>query len=91
MYDDFLQSAKEVALKAGNGFREARENSGFSIDVKAGVDLVTTADRNAEALIFKTLKQKYSGHEFIGEESANVLTGDENGALVLSDKPTWIV
>ena len=91
MYDDFLKVAEDVALKAGKGVREARESKGFTVDIKSGIDLVTTADRASEELIIGTLKKQFSDHEFIGEESAGALPTSASGALVLSDKPTWIM
>ena len=83
--------AEEVARKAGKGIKKARESKGFSIDVKSGIDLVTSADRESEELIIGTLKRTFSDHEFIGEESNCALKSNSDGSLVLTEKPTWIM
>jgi fructose-1,6-bisphosphatase/inositol monophosphatase family enzyme len=91
-FGEFLKAATEVALAAGKGIREAREKEGgFVVDVKAGVDLVTSADRASEELIIGTLKRKFPDHCFIGEESANDLKSNADGSLALTDAPTWII
>jgi fructose-1,6-bisphosphatase/inositol monophosphatase family enzyme len=89
--DEFLETAVHTAREAGKGIRKARESKGFTIDVKSGVDLVTTADRESEELIIGTLKGKFPDHEFIGEESSGALRSAPDGSLLLTDRPTWIM
>jgi fructose-1,6-bisphosphatase/inositol monophosphatase family enzyme len=56
------------------------------------MDLVTTADKAAEELIIESLKAKFPGHAFIGEESSDgAMTAGADGELVLGDTPTWIM
>jgi len=89
-----LDSAREVALAAGKVIREAHEDrsKGLGVEIKGGthehVDLVTAVDKACEALIIDTLKARYPGHAFIGEESSAAMP---EGPLQLGDQPTWII
>ncbi|KAL8129183.1 hypothetical protein V2J09_018338 [Rumex salicifolius] len=82
---DFLAAAVEAAKKAGDvirkGFYQTKQ-----VEHKGQVDLVTETDKACEELVFNHLKQLYSDHQFIGEETTAAC-----GATELTDAPTWIV
>jgi len=86
MYEEILEAAIEVAKSAGEitkiGFYSEK-----SIKTKAGfADLVTETDEKVEAHVIDTLREKFPGHAFIGEES------DAAGKKApLTDNPTWII
>ena len=60
--------AEEAAQLAGRllaeRFLEAR-----TIEYKGGIDLVTDADRAAEAVVIDFLRRHYPGHAILAEES----------------------
>lgn len=99
----FLAAAEAAAKGAGRMIREAHDSRAKGGAVKGieskgseetqTVDLVTATDKACEDFILSMLKEQFPDHDFIGEESS--FTGPDGGppegALQLSDKPTWIV
>ena len=85
-------SIREVAIAAA---REAgsilRERLGRARDIqfKGVVDLVTDADRAAEAAIAGAIRAAFPDHRILGEEGAR---GERAGSATLDDSPFgWIV
>lgn len=96
-----LLLAKNLARRAGNLivsmhssatrtrlslFTKANGHGTFNIDQKSStVDLVTSADRASQKLIFEELRTRVPHHRLIGEEDGY---GDSES---LDNRPTWIV
>ncbi|XP_066256960.1 uncharacterized protein [Euwallacea similis] len=61
----------------------------INIETKNGNswDLVTMYDRRIEDLLIDKLKQKYTDHNFIGEEESSA----KKNIATLTDRPTWII
>lgn len=68
-FDEQLEVAKEVALKAGALLQEYSQND-FNVSYKGTVDLVTEADIASEKLVTEELKKHFPAHEILSEESA---------------------
>lgn len=84
MYQDYLQVAKDAALKAGELLKK-----GFGTDFKISSkdtlnNLVTEYDHSAEHLIIQTIKKAYPDHIFLAEESG--ATGENK-----SGKVRWVI
>jgi myo-inositol-1(or 4)-monophosphatase len=78
-----IDVAIEIAREAGNLLLERFGRlSGAEIDRKGPRDLVTAADRDAEALIHRRLAQAFPGHGILGEEGARRDAGEG---------PLWVV
>ncbi|XP_059607849.1 uncharacterized protein LOC132255731 [Phlebotomus argentipes] len=73
---ELVKKGGEVILEGFNKTKKVEEK-------EDAADLVTEYDRAVEDIIINGIKQKYSSHKFIAEESAakNTLTRD----------PTWII
>jgi myo-inositol-1(or 4)-monophosphatase len=79
-----LPFAKSLALEAGALLRSYQE-SGFAIQHKGTVDLVTDADKASETLIAGRICEVWPDHRLIGEEGAR-------GSEASDDAPFgWIV
>ena len=65
---DYLGVARKAALEAG-GLLKAYLGKVAKIEYKAKNSLVTEADRIAEDLIIKTIKEKFPAHGIFAEES----------------------
>ena len=76
LLQECLGLAKQVAREAGRMIREAhekRDGEALSVESKAdknSVDLVTATDKACEEYIIGTIKKRFPGHAFIGEESS---------------------
>lgn len=81
-----LKDATKIAQAAGELILELREKK-LTITEKAKNDLVTNADKAAEKLIIKMIKQKYPTHGILAEESANENTLE----LFTNSKYIWII
>ncbi|KAJ8272733.1 hypothetical protein GJAV_G00092820 [Gymnothorax javanicus] len=81
-----MDHAVAVARKAGEMIREALQCEVNIMHKSSSVDLVTKTDQEVEQLIFKSIREKFPSHSFIGEES--VAAGEP---CVLTDNPTWII
>ncbi|ADR36351.1 inositol monophosphatase [Oceanithermus profundus DSM 14977] len=66
--DDLLASAI-AAARLARGIHLYYQEKGFAVDTKTGpTDLVTQADREAEAAVKAFLLERYPDHAFLGEE-----------------------
>lgn len=78
----YLATAIQAAEAAGTVLREYAK-SGFRIDYKAAINLVTDADRQAEEQIVRTILSAYPSHRILAEERG------QDGA---TDSPyQWII
>lgn len=71
-----LAKVKEIALGAGEILVEKLE-SGFTIEHKGSIDLVTDADKAAEEYIVAQIKKHFPSHSIRAEEGSNVEESDE--------------
>jgi myo-inositol-1(or 4)-monophosphatase len=71
-----------IARAAGDGLRDAYHRP-REIAYKGEIDLVTQADRDAEAAIIAALRERFPAHAILAEESAT--SGLEG------DGPTWVI
>lgn len=67
---------RHAALEAGTLLMEKFE-SNIRVDFKGKDDLVTEADRQAEALIIQLIRERYPEHDFIAEEGDYDETGSD--------------
>ncbi|WP_028579235.1 histidinol-phosphatase [Desulfogranum japonicum] len=75
----FSQFAADIARKGGECAKQLFR-SNCTVDVKTDKSPVTTADRNTEALLRKSIQERYPDHGILGEEY-----GDDN----LQAKYVW--
>ena len=66
----------KAAFEAGKLLMEKFE-SGILVEFKGKYDLVTEADRQAEALIIKLIRERYPDHNFLAEEGVYTETGSD--------------
>nr|XP_022342100.1 inositol monophosphatase 1-like [Crassostrea virginica]XP_022342101.1 inositol monophosphatase 1-like [Crassostrea virginica] len=83
---DYLYTARQVALKAGEVVKEAFYKEKEQKTKESYADIVTETDQAVEKLIISLLKEKYPTHQFIGEESTA-----EGKTVNWTDAPTWII
>ena len=77
-YRDF---AVEIALEAGR-FLKGKFYEAHDITYKGEIDLVTEADRGAEALLIARIEKAFPGHRIMAEETRG---------SVLAEEYTWII
>ena len=63
----FLATATEIVLKAGD-IQRARRESGFRVDKKGSIDLVTEVDLECERMCRAILADRFPEHDVLGEE-----------------------
>ena len=63
----FLATAVEIVLRAGDIQMSGRE-SGFRIDKKGAIDLVTEVDLECERMCRAVLGERFPGHDVLAEE-----------------------
>jgi myo-inositol-1(or 4)-monophosphatase len=63
----FLATAVEIVLRAGDIQRAGRE-SGFRVDKKGSIDLVTEVDLACERMCRETLAERFPDHDILAEE-----------------------
>jgi myo-inositol-1(or 4)-monophosphatase len=63
----FLATATEIVLKAG-AIQMARRDTGFRIDKKSTIDLVTEVDLECEHMCREVVAERFPDHEVLGEE-----------------------
>ena len=63
----FLETAVEVALEAGRLHLKGLE-SGFTVDKKGTIDLVTEVDRACEQMFRKIIIERFPDHDILAEE-----------------------
>ncbi len=74
--DQFVPIVSDIAREAGALLMtHFRRRIGF--EYKGDVDLVTEADRSAEALITDRIRARWPRHDLMGEEGARVETGSD--------------
>ncbi|PXF32069.1 inositol phosphatase [Pokkaliibacter plantistimulans] len=78
--------AESLARQAGEVLISERKNQSFSLDYKRGVELVTTADLAADALIRAGIESVYPDHNILSEESAPDFSDPQ--ALM---GPLWVI
>ena len=66
----FLATAVEIVLRAGNIQRERRD-SGFRIDKKGAIDLVTEVDLECERLCRAIIAERFPDHDILAEEMSS--------------------
>jgi len=66
----------KAAFEAGKLLMDKFE-SGLRVEFKGKYDLVTEADRQAEALIIKLIRERYPDHDFLAEEGDYTETGSD--------------
>ncbi len=87
-------SASEAVLLAVKAARAAGEiirngiSRPFDIDMKGRRDLVTSIDRESEALIINMIRDRYPGDRIVAEETAPVASGEGTGERV---GRAWII
>src|SRR5271165_2532520 len=73
---DLISPMQAMAREAGallmDYFRQR-----VKIEYKGDVDLVTVADRKAEALILERIRKQFPTHDVMGEEGTRIETGSE--------------
>ena len=74
--DQFVPAVSDIAREAGALLMtHFRRRVGF--EYKGDVDLVTEADRGAEALITDRIRSRWPRHDLLGEEGTRVETGSD--------------
>ncbi|MBI3995140.1 MAG: inositol monophosphatase, partial [Nitrospirae bacterium] len=76
----FRDAAVKAAKAGGKVLRNffAKE---IRIDFKGEVNLVTEADRAAEAVVIRTLRKQFPKHRFLAEEGGAQDTADSIGSI----------
>ena len=63
----FLSTAVEIVLRAGR-IQLARRESGFTVDKKGAIDLVTEVDLECERMCRDTIAERFPDHDVLAEE-----------------------
>jgi myo-inositol-1(or 4)-monophosphatase len=63
----YLATAVEIVLRAGD-IQRVRRDSGFRIDKKGAIDLVTEVDLECERLCRRILAERFPDHDILAEE-----------------------
>ena len=63
----FLATATEIVLRAGD-IQMARRASGFRVDKKGTIDLVTEVDLECERMCRAVIAERFPGHDVLAEE-----------------------
>jgi len=72
--EEYLDVAKEIALKAGRLIKEMSKEI-HSITLKGEIDLVTEVDVKSETLIVDALKSRFPDHGILAEEAGGTQAG----------------
>ena len=83
--DEVVSFAKSTATKAGELIVDARNSGALSREFKAGSELVTQADFQADKLITGLINEQFPGHKILSEE----LSPDAVDAS--SESNLWII
>jgi myo-inositol-1(or 4)-monophosphatase len=91
-FEDFLDSAKEIAFKAGEYVR-LHLSMPHNVISKQKFDFVTETDHKSENIITSFLLRKYPDHLVFGEEAVSSQKETENELIkkLPDDKFIWIV
>ena len=95
-FEEILQKAKDIVLKAGEKVKEAfesREIINSSIEDKDSnpTDLVTAVDKGVEKFIFSSLKELFPTFELVGEETVSASKSKKVNLVVKKDPALGIV
>jgi myo-inositol-1(or 4)-monophosphatase len=63
----FLETAKEIVLRAGD-IQLSRRASGFRVDKKGAIDLVTEVDLECERMCRDVIAERFPDHDVLAEE-----------------------
>jgi len=63
----FLATATEIVLRAGD-IQIARQASGFHVEKKGAIDLVTEVDLECERVCRQVIAERFPGHDILAEE-----------------------
>ncbi|WP_219702614.1 inositol monophosphatase family protein [Marinomonas lutimaris] len=86
-YEEWLDFAKNLAIKAGEMIVEARESATFVRDYKMDHELVTSTDIAVDQYICSHILRQYPSHCILSEESSpNLDLGD-----IGEDVPVWVI
>jgi myo-inositol-1(or 4)-monophosphatase len=69
----YLATAVEIVLRAGD-IQRAGEQSGFRIDKKGSIDLVTEIDLACERMCREVIAERFPDHDILAEELGGALT-----------------
>jgi myo-inositol-1(or 4)-monophosphatase len=70
----YLATAVEIVLRAGD-LQLAGQQSGFRIDKKGSIDLVTEVDLACERMCRHTIAERFPDHDVLAEELGSAATG----------------
>ncbi len=86
---NIIQESFEVAESAARKAREivlaARESEGFQVDFKDPLNLVTSADIEADGVIVSAIKDAFPEHSILSEETSS------DPDFPLNEGPLWII
>ena len=71
----YLATAVEIVLRAGD-IQRAGQQSGFRVDKKGSIDLVTEVDLACERMCRETIAQRFPDHDVLAEELGAGVSGD---------------
>ncbi|NVK72520.1 MAG: inositol monophosphatase [Oceanospirillaceae bacterium] len=86
-YEEWLEFAKTLAVKAGEMIVEARESSNFVRDYKMHHELVTSTDIAVDQYICSRILESYPSHCILSEESSPSMDLGNIG----EDIPVWVI
>ncbi|MFB9885466.1 inositol monophosphatase family protein [Balneatrix alpica] len=78
--------AQSLARQAGTLLVQERQQASFSLELKRGIELVTSADIKADACIRQGIEACYPDHLILSEESSPHLSPQQ-----LKQGPVWII
>jgi myo-inositol-1(or 4)-monophosphatase len=70
----YLATAVEIVLRAGD-IQLAGQQSGFRVEKKGSIDLVTEVDLACERMCRDTIAERFPGHDVLAEELENTAAG----------------
>jgi fructose-1,6-bisphosphatase/inositol monophosphatase family enzyme len=70
----YLATAVEIVLRAGD-LQLAGQQSGFRVDKKGSIDLVTEVDLACERMCRDTIAERFPGHDVLAEELGSAESG----------------
>jgi myo-inositol-1(or 4)-monophosphatase len=76
----YLATAVEIVLRAGD-IQRAGQQSGFRIDKKGRIDLVTEVDLACERMCRETIAERFPDHEVLAEELGGELSDGSRSAF----------
>ena len=80
----FLATAVEIVLEAG-AIQRARRASGFRVEKKGTIDLVTEVDLECERLCRRVIAERFPDHDVLGEELGGTANPPSSGCRWVFD------